>query len=370
MRKLFVIYILFLIIISQNSCSNRSKENDVIIVPDEIQVRLRDNKKLNDQYERIFAITDFNDISFIYPIGIELSDDLVFIQDRHNIHVFDKDGNYQNSVGNQGMGPGEFQYLKDFSVDEDKIYCLDKGKMSISIFSMKDFDLISEKRIPRLICENISLENISVYKGDIYISGFAFPQEEREVRQSLLYKLDKDMTILNSYFRTNDDYAFGSVEERVLMTGNVLSVDEGIAYMGMFIGDNLLYAYDLNKNNYLFKVSKAISSQIQYNIIERGGGSIELMSLYNTLQINVTDNYIILAEEAGSIDGKQASSDYYNNLSFYSKDGNYLFSFEDKDIPYSVYGIYGAVEELTDGFHLYLVSPESSAFYKYYLKKL
>jgi hypothetical protein len=93
------------------------------------------------------------------------------------------------------------------------------------------------------------------------------------------------------------------------------------------------------------------------------------MSLYNILQISVTENYIIVSEEAGQLEGEDLSPDYYNNLSFYSKAGEYLFSFEDRELAYSLYGIYGAIEELNDGFYIYLVSPEESAFYKYYLEK-
>ncbi|MFO7896761.1 MAG: BF3164 family lipoprotein [Candidatus Cloacimonadales bacterium] len=367
--RLLLILSLFLIILSQISCSKDALSKDLFAISEKLPLQLKNDKKINHQFKRSFKITDFNDISFDLPVGIELADSTLFIQDENNIYLFDQAGNYLNQIGKKGNGPGEFRYLRDFAVDQAKIYCLDKIKMSLSIFSTKNCQLIKEQRIPDLVCQNISLEQVAVSKGDIYLSGFTTPQEELEIKQSLVYKLDADMTILDSYFQIDDYYMFESVEEKMLLTANLIAVDEDIAYMGMLIGDNLLYAFDLNKKNYLFKVSKEINSLKKHDTIQKERGGVELMSLYNILQISVIENYIITSEEAGQLKDEDLSPSYYNNLSFYSKDGEYLFSFEDRDLAYSLYGIYGAVEELDDGFYIYLVSPEESAFYKYFLAK-
>ncbi|RMG29736.1 MAG: 6-bladed beta-propeller, partial [Bacteroidetes bacterium] len=68
---------------------------------------------------------------------IKFSKDLILLSDifsANTLSVFDRDGTYQFKVGQKGRGPGEYEFLLDFSLDEQKkeILLLDNGYFVIS----------------------------------------------------------------------------------------------------------------------------------------------------------------------------------------------------------------------------------------------
>lgn len=62
----------------------------------------------------------------------------VFIADmtENTVHVFNPDGSYLQSIGREGRGPGEFQYILDMKMDHNKIHILDYQQSKISVFDL------------------------------------------------------------------------------------------------------------------------------------------------------------------------------------------------------------------------------------------
>lgn len=84
----------------------------------------------------------------------------------------------------------------------------------------------------------------------------------------------------------------------------------------------------------------------------------------------ICGNYIVTSENAGGLKRSplEIPKNYFNNISFYSLEGGYLFSFRDKSIPYCFYGLNCAVEKIEAGFNLYITASEQGLFSKFYIQ--
>lgn len=360
-------YLLFL------PCCTKVKSEKLFLEEDKTKIIEREQKIINNSYVKIFEIGNFDNFYFGGPAKIVLYNNLLYILDAaHNcIFVFSKEGEYIGKYGDQGKGPGEFSMLKDIAIDNNVIYCLDKGKLCISKFTL-DFELLWERKIPNEILANISPENLSIYKNDLLISGFSNSYYDVKKRHPIIYMINENMEIVDNYLTLSEYFKGKSFEEKMLYSAHLLANDNNIVYIGMLIGPNILYSFDLSNNQFRYKIVKEPLVGKRYEKFSKGRGDMELLSLYNITDICITDTYIVLAEEAGgfSYSPDDLPKNYYNNISFYSKEGKYLFSFQDSSIPYSVSGIYCAVEEIEDGFYLYITSPESCKLYKYKLNDI
>jgi len=67
----------------------------------------------------------------------------VFIADvkQNTIHVYNSDGTYLQDIGREGRGPGEFQRIQDFKINNAHIYILDSRLSRISVFMLNTFHL-------------------------------------------------------------------------------------------------------------------------------------------------------------------------------------------------------------------------------------
>ncbi len=58
----------------------------------------------------------------------------------NTIHVFNSEGEYLDSIGREGRGPGEFMLVADYQVDDQFLHVLDRRQRKISVFHTTDFE--------------------------------------------------------------------------------------------------------------------------------------------------------------------------------------------------------------------------------------
>lgn len=97
---------------------------------------------------------------------IELSTEYIFISDFNKLLQFDRKGKFIRQVGSNGRGPGEYVYVSDFCIDEDKmkVYVLAWG-----IYAVLEYDFVG--RFIRKVA-TISFESNQFLVNDS--SGFVF----------------------------------------------------------------------------------------------------------------------------------------------------------------------------------------------------
>lgn len=136
--------LLFSLLLTLGACNSKETAHKIISVDDTIK-----KLSINDITEEIIEIPlEFSEQTMIGPIGkVEFSNDLIFVHDITNSRVlnFDLKGNFIQQIGVQGEGPGEYTYMKSFTIDEssETVYIGAQGKIIKHNF---DGEFIEEKR--------------------------------------------------------------------------------------------------------------------------------------------------------------------------------------------------------------------------------
>ncbi|MBR9917534.1 6-bladed beta-propeller [bacterium] len=140
-----------LCLISLCSC-NESKKNqsEKLFYQNEDFQYLKD-KEVVKRIELIknFEIEEKIEIQFkrISKIAVDKYDRL-YLENNKGVHVYQKDGRYLKTIGQNGRGPGEFQTIHNLKIRNDSIYVYDASLGRISVFDIKTHDLINEISIP------------------------------------------------------------------------------------------------------------------------------------------------------------------------------------------------------------------------------
>ena len=104
------------------SCSSETKQSDLLEISVDMVKGI--SLPLSEITEDITVIElELIDGSIINPKPnqikrIILSDDLVFLAQPEKILVFNKDGKFIRSIGSKGQGPGEYNQIRNFTIDE------------------------------------------------------------------------------------------------------------------------------------------------------------------------------------------------------------------------------------------------------------
>ncbi|MGC9337020.1 MAG: hypothetical protein ACP5EQ_02855, partial [Candidatus Cloacimonadia bacterium] len=203
--------------------------------------------------------------------------------------------------------------------------------------------------------------------GFLLLSGATYKKGN-----SIIFKINEEMEVMDEYMTVGKtfkgDKSLRKAFRSFFATWNALACDQSYVYMGMKTSNTILYCIDLLNRKVNFKITSEYTKSKGFKKTRAGRG-FELVAFYNINDVCITNNYIIIMEELGGsskdIEKNKLPKNYYNNISFYTKEGNYLFSFEDRSIPYSYFGFNSAVEEIDTGFYIYIVSLDESCFYKY-----
>lgn len=101
--------------------------------------------------EKVFDFTESEDVAFRYISSIK-SDDHgnILVHDfwQPYLLMFDQEGNFLKRIGNEGRGPGEFEQISSFLVNQDNLWVIDSSSLKLEKFEYRDGSYIHVKTIP------------------------------------------------------------------------------------------------------------------------------------------------------------------------------------------------------------------------------
>lgn len=127
--------ILLLIIVLLGACNGGSPKTDfksdiaeILIDPEVVSTYLDLSEILDDSIE-IIPLETTEECLISRVDRIEFYKDKIFILDRSNtkVFVFTSEGKYLKSIGTQGLGPGEYSFLGDFTFKGDSVVIQDRS---------------------------------------------------------------------------------------------------------------------------------------------------------------------------------------------------------------------------------------------------
>lgn len=121
--------VLFLCLSTFFACQSNNKnvsvlqlDNSSVVVCDESKVKEKRETKLSELVEDFRIIRFENkEEAFFKPWWLYFSDNYICIrQDGQAVKLFDKSGKFITTVGGIGQGPGEYKFITDIAIDEER----------------------------------------------------------------------------------------------------------------------------------------------------------------------------------------------------------------------------------------------------------
>ena len=99
-----------------------------------INHRVQVSKKSTFEFIRIFGNKGNNNGQFVYPIGIAVDGEYLYVTSDHCVQIFDKTGVYIHKFGQKGKGDGEFDGPQGVSVKSARVYVCDYNNHRVQVF--------------------------------------------------------------------------------------------------------------------------------------------------------------------------------------------------------------------------------------------
>ncbi|PHN01283.1 6-bladed beta-propeller [Flavilitoribacter nigricans] len=230
-------FILLIVLISILACQSDSAVPQGLSSPVRIEIDIRDTTSYFVPKTHHFIKLESNESSLIENIRfVKKENDRIWILDdkRSAILTFDHEGKFLFRIESLGKGPGEYLYLDDFDVYEDKIYLLSGYQRKLLIFN-EDGNFISERSIP----EEGDFKAIEVINPNKFIMTGG---NHKEAGYDLIYITDSTFTTLNSGVPANE---YGV--QTALKSNGVSTAVDGKTYYFTY-GAGPIYAIDLVSN--------------------------------------------------------------------------------------------------------------------------
>ena len=192
-NKFFFILLIFLFV----SCKHtEEKAIEVVSLTDNLTGKAVLND-LFDEFEFI-SLETTNESIFGRIKKLIIFDNKYYIHDSQlkKIFVFQMDGTFIQTIGNIGNGPGEYNHLEDFIIDEENNRIIILGFPS----KVYIYDLYG-KFIQQKTFMSLPVWSICSYKNGYICSNNH--QSFSQNNTSLIYLLDKDFNIKNSVCNTS-----------------------------------------------------------------------------------------------------------------------------------------------------------------------
>lgn len=145
------------------------------------------------------------------PAGLDVFDGVVYICDCEagTVRLYDRDLNYQGTIGNIGMGEGEFSQPMDVKVTSEHIYVLDAGNSRVQILNA-DGKFEREIELPELTTKQgwsdyTSLEVNS--KGMICVSTDSTYKDDNRIRLIMDNEIiESEESVMGRVFLYQDEF--------------------------------------------------------------------------------------------------------------------------------------------------------------------
>ena len=253
------------------SCSNQSKEAEVVIHPQE------ENMPFHDVTVEKLEVMDADNLLEILPENLKLfyrllngdsseqdtieldlftssnlnlvslNDTTLLILDKSQdqlVHYSLKDDK-SKIIANQGRGPGDLFFAEELSIDNGKAYVGMQG-FQISVFNCQT-GACEHERVIKTDYNNYSISPA----GDVifYLGIAPFVQEQdfesKNIEQFVIHKADSDGDLDSSFFPIYD-HKSPNVADWIMSTGNVRSFKELNKAIINISSLPYLYIHDLN----------------------------------------------------------------------------------------------------------------------------
>lgn len=155
--------IIYTISILFTLCSFSGKENDSRDKYEIIPVDLSRSKALDirdcARYNIRKIPLELSDQSLLtYIDQIEIRDNKIYVYDKHRLIVFDINGNYLDTIGGVGPGPGEYTNINSFFFEGNNVCVYDDNLQKLFIYD-KDGTFITSKQTKEPIYSIYAINN-------------------------------------------------------------------------------------------------------------------------------------------------------------------------------------------------------------------
>lgn len=224
-------FILLTILLSCSSENEDALPEDLQEIENLTVYSENETPKYQIELQEVARINDSDDVILGRITGIYTDrDDRIFISDdgEKRINLYSPAGEYIQSLGRKGQGPGEFEYVHNLVVDETHVYAMDFSKNFINTYFLDTLEF--DATIP-LLREDQRVENLKGYfpsdfqvlSGEdilaTYTESFGRNDDESQMRFDLMFKLDRSGRI-----QPEPVLELESAEAIVLRTANSVSV--------------------------------------------------------------------------------------------------------------------------------------------------
>jgi len=229
-EKLFFIVLLTLLL----SCSSENEDN----LPGELQkldnlttYSINEAPNFQIELQEVARIDDSNDVLLGRITGIQTDNaDRIYISDdgEKRINVYSPAGEYIQSLGRKGQGPGEFEYVHNLAIDQTHVYAMDFSQNFINTYFLDTLEF--DATIP-MLREDQRIEKLQGYfpsdfqvlsSGEVlvtYTQSFGRNDDESQKRYDLIFQSDRTGRI-----QPDPVLELESAEAIVLRTENSVSV--------------------------------------------------------------------------------------------------------------------------------------------------
>jgi hypothetical protein len=125
----------------------------------------------------------------------------ILISSDNSLYCFDPKGKYRYKISRVGKGPGEYQQIFSYLIDEtqQQIEIMDRNSRKLLIFKLVDGSFIEEKK-PIIWAQNIDLLNESSYIFYTMGDGSAIPGGSPDWDYKVIITDRTDLTIKRKYY--------------------------------------------------------------------------------------------------------------------------------------------------------------------------
>jgi len=309
MRKIIYISLLLLF-----SCADGTQKNNHSGINIDSKGKIEQSNFLLSSIVDNFSFVELetNDNSLLQAVDkVIIKDDLIFVLDKdgnNQVLVFDINGKYIRKIGNIGAGPGEYQNVSDFCIDNNLIYILS----DLSLYVYNHDGIFLEK-----IKLDFNAANIEFFKDKFFficgIDNYIIVTDDK------FNVLTSDFPLKNS--GANVDDVTGIPIDFRLLINPMLRTDSSLVFRRFL-------------DNHVYKIDENLDTDCQY-YFDFGEKSFSIESSGK------------FTREA---DFKEKMANSRCHVKYLTEDENYiLYIFFDENIP--CLGVYDKSVNKTEMYH-------------------